>query len=161
MSAVATIERVLGSALLRPTLISVPATGATEGQIARVESRLPRSLSQPHRTLLARWNGLDLDVLRIHGADSSGIDGPRDLASRQDAAALPRSIVFADDPSGFVYVEDELGVIWSMDSDGGEAKQVAPDLDAFFSDLVFGRHAAKFMGQSWADELMAAGLLDT
>ena len=68
-------------------------------------------------------------------------------------------IVFGDDPSGFMYAEDDGGVIYSVQVSTGDVKELARSLDDFFERLVFGKDAKEFGGQDWEEELRDAGLL--
>jgi hypothetical protein len=155
-TAVEVIERALASGLLMPELIFVPDRGASSDEFAQEEQRLGRPLSASHRALLARWNGLDLEVLRFYGCGACGeVDN---LSARQE----PRPegdgvVVVGSSPAGFVYAEDANGIL-SLDSKTMAVKRVAADLDDFVGRLVFGADASAFAGEEWAAEVRNAGL---
>lgn len=157
---VETIERVLEAKVLKKSLIYVPERGATEQELAELAKKLPRVLSESHLSLLKRWNGINLDVLRLYGA-SPAIGELRALSEAQSGllVSLPGAIVFGDDPSGFVYAETLTGEIVSFDSSYGDLRAVASSLDDFIERLVFGKDADKFAGDDWRDDLRGAGLV--
>lgn len=159
-TAIEVIERVLSSDVLTPGLMIVPPTGANEAMISECEVSVGRVFSGAHRRLLNRWNGLDLEVIRVFGCAPD--DGEIvDLASAQIRVdAVAGAVTFASDPAGFAYIEDTKGSIYSVDSDGGAIQCLASDLDAFFGRVVFGPEAATFGGDHWQEELEAAGLLE-
>jgi hypothetical protein len=160
MTAVEIIERVLGTKVLHPSLIYVPGRGASAEEIAAVASKLPRALSPAHQGLLRRWNGLNLEVIRIYGTvESREIQG---LADNQDESLSeePGMIIFADSPTGIAYAEDADGIIVSYDFDGGDVSALAPDFDDFFVRLVFGKDSAEFCGEDWRQQLAASGVTD-
>jgi hypothetical protein len=160
MSAVDKIERVLRANVLKKALTFIPPRGATDMEIAAAGKALPRPLSARHSALLRRWNGMNLDVVRVYGATET----PKEIRALTDAqlsvlAATPGSIVFGDDPAGFVYAELANGQIALWDSDFGDIEIVAANLDEFFDRLVFGVDAEQFAGEEWKLRLEAAKLL--
>ncbi len=72
---------------------------------------------------------------------------------------FPGVVLFGDDPSGFIYGENKYGEILSFDTQSGNVKLIAADMEEFFTELLFGPDAARFAGQEWLEELRAAGLL--
>jgi hypothetical protein len=88
------VDRVVASRLLQPNLVELADRGAIAEELDRVPS-LPAAL----RDLLAWRNGMDLDVIRLHGVGSA--DRPIELA---DAEGENGAIVFASDPAGFRYL---------------------------------------------------------
>lgn len=155
MTAVTKIERVLSSGILDPDLSTIASRGATEAEIRAAESFLGRTLSGGLRAVLGRWNGIDLDVLRLYGVGTTE-PGIGSIETSQLAAGMGLgAVVIGSDPSGFVYLERAEGQILQLDTDGHSVKPVASDLDDFIDRLVFGVDAASFGGDSWADELKA------
>lgn len=159
MMAVETIERVLDSDILKLSLTYVPGRGATAQELTELSRVLSRQLSTRHLTLLKRWNGINLDIVRLYGATPTSGE-LRALSETQTGplAEVPGSIVIGDDPSGFVYAEALTGEIISFDSSFGDVKTIASDLDDFFSRLVFGIDAAQFAGDEWLRDLRKADL---
>jgi hypothetical protein len=161
MSAVERIQQVLDAGLLMPQLIVVPTTGATEDEVDAEGRLLGRPLRPDHARILRRWNGLDLEVVRLFGCGENAGEAER-LSARQAPSAIcvGGTIAIGADPSGFVYLQSNSGLVFSFDSDGCELNQVATDLDDFFERLVFGPDAASFAGEDWLTELREAGIVD-
>jgi hypothetical protein len=161
MKAISKIERVISSGLLRPNLLAIPNGGASLDQIALEESAMSRLLSPIHKGLLRRWNGLNLEVIRVFGCEVTLPSIPSLRESQFPPSFLPAaSLAFASDPVGFVYVELEAGGIVSVDSDGGEIELVASSIDDFFDNFVFGMRGDKFADSDWLQELRNASLID-
>jgi hypothetical protein len=160
MQSIATIERAINSDVLIRDLTFVPDEGASDMELEKLGSILPRSLSFAHIQLLKRWNGANLEVIRIFGA-ACLLGGPRtlDQIDHPFDPAFGNAIIFGDDPSGFLYLEGENGEIYSLDHDGGRATAIARNLDEFFSVNVFGAGAAQFAGEDWKKSLERAGLI--
>ena len=160
MSAVTIIEKSLSSGILLEEMIVVPQAGASESDIRSEEKLLPRSLSSSHISLLKKWNGMNLDVIRLYGCGNVHEELKR-LSSCQTGALveLEGNIVFGDDPSGFMFAEKSDGKILSVQTSVGEIKEVAENLDDFFERLIFGKDAKEFGGEDWVEELVDAGLL--
>lgn len=159
MTATEVIERVLKTNVLKKSLTYVSERGATIQELSELSKHLPRPLSNTHLSILKRWNGLNLEILRIYGA--SPIPGElRGLSETQfpQLANLPDTIVFGDDPSGFIFAEAKGGEVISYDVSSDEMEIIATSLDDFFTRLVFGKDAAKFAGDKWLSELRRAGL---
>ena len=159
MSAVEVIAKVLDSGVLMPSLLYVPAEGASAEMIAEEERALGRRLSPKHQAVLRRWNGINLEVLRMYGCGDTPPQVGR-LSENQglDAWRVVGTAV-GSDPAGFLYVEDDVGNILSLDHDGGAIKKVAADLDDFFGRFVFGEDAHLFGGDDWKEELRSLGML--
>jgi hypothetical protein len=146
--------------VLKKALTFIPPRGATDMEIAAAGQVLRRPLSARHAALLRRWNGLNLEVVRLYGATET----PGEIRALAEAqlpllAARPGTVVFGDDPAGFVYGELERGEVVLWDSDLGDMDVVATNLDEFFDRLVFGAGAEQFAGEDWKSKLKAAGLL--
>lgn len=136
------LKHVVASDLLLPELVNLSSGGATEAELASAPP-LPNSL----RDLLAWHNGLNLDVVRIHGVG--------------DVVPLIQftpsgDIEFASDPAGFTYILRRDGTVASFDHDGGEEKVVAQGVDDFLRGYIFGPRASDFSGEDWAREVDAA-----
>src|SRR5439155_2607266 len=132
MSAINTIQNVLGTRLLLPDLTIVPARGAMQNEIQEEEARLGRALCPDHRLLLQHWNGIALEVIRFFGCgDAAGEIGR--LAEFQINADIGEvgSIVVASDASGFVYLQANDERVFSLDTDGGNCRRLADSLDDF------------------------------
>ena len=160
MSSVTIIEKAIRSGVLIEGLTVIPDNGATDIEIAQEESKLPRRLSEQHKALLRRWNGMNMDVMRLYGC----INVHPELRQLSDAqtdmfSGVSNYIVFGDDPSGFMYAENGGGVIYSVQVSTGDVKELANSLDDFFERLVFGKDAKEFGGIDWEEELRDAGLL--
>jgi len=156
MDLLSLVQKAIDSGLLAKALVFLPASGAPTGAVANLERSLDRRLSPGYVEFLARWNGADLDVIRVHGvgADGSGIPNARPLSAKDSA-----SLVVASDPSGFIYVEAADHSIHSVDHDGGATKVLAPDFVTFMTEFVFGSRAAQFLGEDWLRELKAKGFV--
>lgn len=159
MDAIALLEtivspKVLGSGLLLREHISIPVSGATDAEIAQEEAELSKPLSEGYRRFLRRWNGINLDVIRLYGAGEVS-PGIQQLKTMQ-LPAIDHLLAFATDPAGFVYAEDNTERVVSFDHDGGEIAFVARDFDAFIVDFVFGKDSAAFMGDDWQKQLSSA-----
>ncbi|WP_146518990.1 hypothetical protein [Stieleria varia] len=124
----------------------VPDRGATDTEIAAAfDGRCSGSLAK----LLRRWNGLDLDVIRIHAVGDS-------VDSLPTVADSCHGTVIASDPSGFRYVQLPDGSISSLDHDGGTLVSVAIDFDDFIGNYIFGNRAAEFCGDEWAADVASS-----
>ena len=167
MSAVSKIqslltEEILASGLFARTMIQVPVAGATDKAIEDLERALPRSVSAAHRAILCRWNGLDLDVVRILGVPpvEPGFKTILDFQPLIESdTRLSTGVVFATDPSGFLYIEKSDGSIYSVDHDGGEITFCASTVDEFFDVLVFGNRSSEFLGHQWLYTLQRLGIV--
>jgi len=158
------IERVLMARILTPNLTVIPPRGASQADFDEEERSLPRPLSLSMKRLLSMWNGLDLDVVRLYGCGAV-VAGIKRLSSHQVPLEpgmlreLSKPIIIGSDPSGFVYIEDDRGQVWCLDTDGGDRNRVADSLDDFFGRVVFGADAETFAGSEWAKVLRDAGLV--
>jgi hypothetical protein len=161
MGATETISKVLNSQLLLAELILVPRRGASTLEIEEEQKLLDRPFSPQHQSLLSKWNGIALEVIRFFGC------GPRtgevgrlsDYQLNLDLS-IPRGIAIASDAAGFVYFEAADGRVYSFDNDGGMIKLIAQDIDDFVDRLVFGQDAAEFAGNDWLEDLKSNGLLN-
>jgi hypothetical protein len=167
MGAIGVIEKVLETLPVGPlmsSMVDVPATGATPEELAAEEKFLPRRLSRHHQDLLKRWNGINLDMIRVYGVGQTDPTIMRLCRSQLDISQdFPGWIVFASSPAGFVCAEDSDGVVHSYDtqamlSPSGAAKKVALDIDDFFSRFVFGPDSDGFCGVDWKALLLTAGV---
>ena len=71
--------------------------------------------------------------LRIHGCEGTDEAAIGSFSRRQVGLAdqIGGAIAFASDPAGFVYVEGDDGRVYSIDSDGGAAKELASGIGDF------------------------------
>ncbi|MGC3968483.1 MAG: hypothetical protein QM775_14230 [Pirellulales bacterium] len=129
---------------MTPQLVTVPRSGA--GLSALTQYSFPESLTD----LLAWRNGLDLEVVRLHGVGPV-VPGILPIRLHDDG-----TIEFASDPAGFCYVLNSDGTVSSIDTDGGSAKKVADGAESFFQEFIFGSRAAEFAGPAWAAEVKSA-----
>lgn len=158
-SSVEKIELLLRSGVLNQSLIAVPPEPASPDGIDKLEYKLGTSLSQALRNLLVRWNGIDIDVLRIHGVNGDEVPYPIEPALNFDPKLERNAIVVASDPSGFLYIEHADGKISSYDTDGGRLDVVARDFDDFLCRFVLGADSADFAGDDWERDLRKAGVI--
>jgi hypothetical protein len=160
MKAINVIENVLGAELLIPDMVRLPKSGASDNDINIAEANLQRPLSDQHKTLLRRWNGIGLDVIRIYGCGNSN-KSISDIVKRQHGllSEYKGYICFADDPAGIMYAESDNGQIFSAHATDISIKKIADNIDDLISNLIFGKRAALFAGEEWVDELKEAGLL--
>lgn len=160
MRAIPVIERVVASGILIPELVVIPSGGATIEELATDASTLGRELSESHTALLRRWNGLNLDVIRLYGCGSCPARTGQLVRMQLGPGTIANgSVAFGSDPAGFVYVETVKGQIQQLDSDGGAISALAEGLDDFLCRVVFGKDAAAWGGDEWFQELRDAGLV--
>ena len=136
------IQRVVDSGLLAPDLTRIPSQGASSEQIASYE--IPQDL----QTLLRWRNGIDLEVVRIHGIPPLEQQLPP-IESVPDSEQL----VIASDPAGFQYRLGKHDQIVLWDHDGGSTKQVASNISDFLMQYVFGSRSSEFGGEEWLREV--------
>jgi hypothetical protein len=160
MKAINVIENVLDTALLIPEMIRLPKGGASDNDINIAEANLQRPLSEQHKMLLRKWNGIGLDVIRIYCCGSSN-KSISDIVKRQHGllSEFKGYICFADSPSGIMYAESDNGQIFWAHATDLDAEKIADNIDDFISNFIFGERAALFSGEEWVDELKEAGLL--
>lgn len=160
MSAVTIIEKAISSGVLLEDMMVVPRIGSSDSDIKQEEKGLPRPLSKSHISFLKKWNGINLDVVRLYGCGNVHEELKR-LSSSQSGvlSELEACIVFGDDPAGFMYAEKDNGSILSVQTSNSEIKEIAQNMDDFFERLVFGKDAKEFAGEDWEEELTDAGML--
>jgi hypothetical protein len=156
MSMIEIIEKAINSKVLIESLILIPKVGATLDEIKEEESLLGKPFSDYHKTLLRKWNGMDLDIIRIYCCGKPSNRIKRIFEEQINQLNSQGFIVFGSDPSGFIYLENDKAEIFSFDTDGGELEFLAKNLDEFFTNLVFGVHSDKFLGEDWKNSLMNA-----
>ena len=139
-------------------LTTIPKSGASKGDIAALKDVLPRAISKQHEQLLLKWNGADLDVIRIYGCQNVEANLSF-IAEKQFENPINGGIAFGDDPTGFIYLEADDGKVYSLDTVSGNTQELASDLEDFFSRLLFGEDASLFGGDDWKAELQDAGVL--
>jgi hypothetical protein len=158
MKAITLLEKIispeiLGSDLLLRELTFIPVRGATAAEIREEESEVGHPFSEAYRQFLLRWNGINLDVIRLYGAGK--VDSRLHRLVKEQIPELPHMVVIGSDPAGFIYAENSNGAIYSLDHDGGELKCVAQGFESFIVDYVFGKNSAEFGGEEWLAEVMA------
>lgn len=159
MKVINKIEKVLNSPLLSKGLCYVPTHGASKQSIEKEEDLLGKKISKQHRTLLEKWDGINLEVLRFYGCTKD--KETRQISECQfDLDELDNPIFFASEPAGYIYVYDKEEKIYLIDTDGWEITKIATSLEDFICNYVFGKRAAEFAGDEWFDEVKAAGLLE-
>ena len=156
MSAESKINKVLQTDLLMKTLVTVPTGGSSVAAINEQENKIGDTFSVALRALLQRWNGLDLEVIRLFACEG----GVTEQIYRMQLPELrfKKMVCFGSDPSGFLFCEDRDGRVFSFDTDGGNLKKMADDIDSFFDRVVFGSDGIQFSGVEWLNELKSFGL---
>lgn len=152
--------------LLMPEFILVPSKGATDKMINDAEKQLSRRLSDQHKFLLKKWNGIELDYIKIFGVFKTEsfnighifelVDKNKEYKEFVDEVG-EQTILFADDASGFMYFENKNGSIFYYDPDYHKIKKIANDMDHFFDECVFGEKSEEYFG--WIEELKANNIL--
>ena len=137
------VERVLASGVLSASLTELRPPASSQG-IEKTEARLGRRLPDKLRALLGRWDGANLDVIRLVPCDKLDVQ--------------EEGLYFANDPAGFMYFLDSEDRVVVLDTDGGGLKAAAADVEDFLTGYVFGSRSEEFMGAQWITELRAAGL---
>lgn len=160
MNFIAILQKVIDSNVLIKELTVVPQNGASNEEIIKEEPFLSRSLSVQHKELLKKWNGINLDVIRFYGCglEKAGIGSLRN-SQKLTPSIIQKGIIIGSDPAGFIYIEDEKGSIYSLDTDGGEVLRIASSLEDFICNYLFGKRAKDFGGESWEEELRENGLI--
>ncbi len=152
------IEKIINSGILSKNLSDIPNNGATNTMIENEEKLLPRPLSKQHKAFLKRWNGANLDFMRVLGVHPVESEFMEELAKEflewknLFEEMNNKVIYFANDVSGFMYFELEDGSIIQLDTDGGGMEKVAKDMNDFFLNYLFGERANEFM-EDWLNEL--------
>lgn len=106
-----------------------------------------------------KWNGIDLDILRIYCCGKSTNRLGRFSSEQFEEASSKGFISIGSSPAGFIYLENEREEIYSFDTDGGEIEFLAENLESFFTELVFGEKSDEFMGEDWKQELIINGII--
>ena len=160
MHAIQKIQQVLESGILLSDLVVIPSRGATTQEIIQEERMLSRTISAQHRSLLENWNGIGLEVLRLFGCgvQTGELGRLSDFQVSQDAE-YDGVVIIGSDASGFAYLEDSNGGIYSLDSSSGELKLLATTFDSFICDFIFGEDGEQFAGPDWIRDLRDFGLV--
>jgi len=159
------IRKVINSGILESGFPRIPSNGASEAMIKKEEEKLPRKLSLQHKEFLKNWNGANLDFIRVLGTHPVESEFMEELAKENKEwedvkkEVGENSIYFANDITGFMYFELEDGSIVYLDTDGGEIKKVADDMNDFFLNYIFGKRADEYGDTEWLDELKEAGII--
>ena len=159
MRAIRKIQQVIASGILHEDLMILPTRGATVEEITEEEELIGRPLSAQHTGLLEEWNGIGLEVLRLFGCGTDTGEIGR-LVDCFAIDSIDRGvIVIGSDSSGFAYLEDRTGAIYSLETSEQRLNFLASDLESFICEVVFGSRAERFAGKDWKDELREFGLL--
>lgn len=160
------IEKVIKSGILSKNLSDFASYGATDEMIVNEEKKLHRKLSNLHKHFLKRWNGSNLDYIRVYGVNQTENEFIKELAEENQewydeitSEIDGNPIMFADDAGGSMYFEFEDGTIGMLDSDGWELTIVASDMRDFFLNYLYGERANEFMGGDWVQELKDAKVI--
>ena len=153
---------ILSSELFIREFVRVPKSGANDAEIKIAETKIKNSIAEQYKVFLKTWNGIGLDMLRFYGVGSCE-EGIRNIESNQIiGVSNPENYVaFASDAAGFVYLHNDIGVIYELDTDGGEIGRLADDFDEFVTSYLFGERSVEYMGKEWVDELRQAGVIKT
>lgn len=148
------IEEVLQKKVLIQELCTIPEEGVSEAYLRDHNYFNNDTLSKesPYIELLKRWNGIDLDIIRVFGVNKNHIAEE----IRFDTELL--LLLIASDPAGFLYGMDKKGLIYSVDTKSNAKKQVADSFDDFIINFIFGSRAEEFLGKEWYMELQTAGV---
>lgn len=153
MTMIEVIERIIKSDILLTSLTHIPKSGASSEEIKAEESLLNRKFSEDLKRFLMKWNGIDLEILRIYRCGKS-TDRLKRFADEQFAESSSAGfIAIGSSPAGFIYLENEKSEIFSFDTDGGDIEFLAENLEVFLTELVFGKRADEFMGEEWKENL--------
>jgi len=156
------IERVLTTDLLHPQLVVIAEDGASDSDLDTAEAQMNCRFSHAFRLLLKKWNGINLDVIRIYGVGnvSAGISPIHMNQVLLNPEFPSGSYVIGSDPAGFIYVETPDGKIYTLDHDGGDVEQVAESFDDLFVNVIFGPKAENHFGTDWLTELRERHIID-
>jgi hypothetical protein len=138
------VEHLVSGRVLKSSLVVLPSDRASADELIAVQRQLGSPIDRGLLDFYSAWNGADLDVIRVYGANKL----------RKDQFGL----VFGSDPSGFVYRFNDLGKVTQQDTDGGDIRVVAENFDDFIFGFVFGPRAAEFAGAKWLRDLHDAGI---
>lgn len=160
------IESIINSSLLNDGFLRIPLEGATDKMIEEEEKKLNRPLSEYHKILLKKWNGANLDFIRVYGVHKTENEFIKELAIEYQEwieeiinEIEGNPIFFADDVAGFMYFELEDGRIVHLDSEFTGLYPVANDMSDFFLNYLFGERADEYMGKEWKQKLKEASII--
>ncbi|WP_182871536.1 hypothetical protein, partial [Stieleria mannarensis] len=112
-----------------------------------------------HREMLQEWNGIGLEIIRFFGCGTNAEEIGRLGEYVVHNSDMPGVITIGSDASGFAYLEDLSGAVYSLHTGEHRLDLVASDLEEFVCDVVFGSRAEQFAGTDWMDELKEHGLV--
>lgn len=150
------IEEVLKSGVLIPELCTIPEEGISEDYL-RAHNYFDNDIiskNSQYIELLKKWNGIDLDIIRIFGTNKNNTS--QEIRFDPELSLL----LVASDPAGFLYGMDKKGCIYSIDTKSNVKQQVAESFDDFIVNFIFGTKSEEFLGKEWRMELEAAGIID-
>jgi len=149
------IPKFFSANLLDQVLVTIPSSGAKLDDIEAEELKIGLSFSNSYRTLLQKWNGLDLDVIRFFGVGNVTRRILRAAEWQNIYDSTENFLFIANDPAGFSYAENREGHIYSFDHDGGDGERICTNFDYFIIDHLFGKDSNKYMGEKWLAEIIA------
>lgn len=159
------IESIINGGLLSDGFLRISLKGATDEMILKEEKKLNRPLSNYHKQFLKRWNGANLDFIRIYGVHKTENEFINELAIEYEkwieeiiSEIEGNPIFFADDPAGFMYFELEDGRIVELDPEFTGLNPIATDMRDFFLNYLFGERANEFIGDEWKQQLKDASI---
>jgi hypothetical protein len=152
------IQKIISSKLLIDDLYFIPLSGASDEQIRVTEKELNFPLSEEFKEFLKLWNGANLDVVRVYGCNKIDASIPT-LKDTQNGYIARGYLIIGSDPAGFLFAQNKLGEIFSIDMEGEEIQKVAKNFEDFLCDYIFGQRAESFAGKEWKDELIKAGII--
>lgn len=154
------IKNVIDAGLLDDGFPRIPSEGATDEMIKKEEKKINRPLSKYHKILLKKWNGINLDFIRIYGVHKTENEFINELAKEYKewfeeiiSEIEGNPIFFADDASGTMYFELEDGRIVELDSEFSGLDVITTDMRDFFLNYLFGERANEYLGDEWLQEL--------
>ena len=163
MNSLRKIQDVLQKKPIPMGLVYIPSRGATQEELNETEKNISRSLPQEIKLILNKWNGLHLDIINFFGCGNTegSINNIEEnqlenYGYENDLGLLS----FADDPSGYLYLIDEAGQIYSFDLKLNKLDSMANSLDEFICEIVFGPRAKDFAGEEWMNDLVKSGLIN-
>ncbi len=166
MNFIERIESIINSGLLNDGFPRIPRKGATDKMIEEEEKKLNRPLSNHHKQLLKKWNGINLDFIRIYGVHKTENEFIKELAIEYEEwieeiinEIEGNPIFFADDVGGFMYFELEDGRIVQLDPEFTGLYPIASDMRDFFLNYLFGERANEYLGDEWLEKLKIKNII--
>jgi hypothetical protein len=153
------VEKIINSKVLCYNLTFIPKKRPSEQSINRIKESVEISINPIHEIFIRRWNGIDLEVIKIYSFDKKEENIPN-LMDRQFDLNKEGLLVFGSSPSGFLYSYDNQGIVFSIDTDGWNIEKVADSFEDFICNYVFGKRSREFGGDEWYEDLKKAGIFN-